>query len=117
MVTADDVRRLALRLPRTSEHLIGDRTKFRVGRIVYIAISPDEASMGFAYPKEERTALIASDPGKFHMPRRSDERYNWVRVWLAMIDEAELSELVIDAWRMAVPKRVAASYLEGGGPD
>jgi hypothetical protein len=38
-------------------------------------------------------------------------RYQWVRVRLAAIDEAEMRELVLDAWRMCVPKRVAAEYL------
>ena len=99
MVTADDVRRLALSLPRTSEGLVRDRVKFRVGRIVFAAI-----------PKEERVALVAGEPEKFLMPHRSDERYNWVRVRLDAIDQAELRELVIDAWRMCVPKKVAAEY-------
>jgi len=108
MVTVEDVRRLAQSLPRTEEHLIRDRLKFRVGRIVYIAISRDELSMGFAFPKEERAALIAAEPEKFHMPRASDERFNWVQVWLAAIEEPEMRELVLDAWRMVVPKRVAA---------
>lgn len=110
MVTADDVRRFALFLPRTEERLIRDHIKFRVGRIVYIAISPDEASMGFAFPREERAALIAAEPEKFLMPIGSDERFNWVRVRLGAIDEAEMRELVVEAWRMIVPKRVAASY-------
>ena len=110
MVTAEAVRRLALALPRTSEGIVRERVKFRVGRIVFIAISPDEEIMGFGFPKEERAALVASEPEKFLMPLRSDERYNWVRVRLAAIDEAELRELVIDAWRMVVPKKVAASY-------
>ena len=35
MATLDDVRRIALSLPRTTEHLVGDNTKFRVGRLVY----------------------------------------------------------------------------------
>lgn len=111
MVTVDEVRRLALILPRTEEALVRDQTKFRVGRIVYVAISRDETSMGFAFPKEERAALIASDPDKFHMPIPSDERYNWVRVWLNAIDKDEMCELVIDAWCMVVPKRIAESYL------
>lgn len=110
MVTADDVRRLALSLPRTEEALVRDSTKFRIGRIVYLAISPDETSMGFAFPKEERAALVAAEPAKFHLPVHSDLRYNWVRVWLAAIDEAELRELVVEAWRMVVPKRLAASF-------
>ncbi len=112
MVTADDVRRVAGSLPRSEEHLIRDHVKFRVKAIVFVSISPDEKSMGFGFPKEERAALVASEPQKFHMPAPSDERYNWVRVWLDAIDEQEMRELVVDAWRMVVPKRVAAAYLD-----
>lgn len=112
MATIDDVRRVALALPRTEEHLIGDRVKFRVGRLVYASLSRDETLMGFGFPREERVALVASDPDKFLMPLRSDERYNWVRVRLAAIDVGELSELLHDAWRMCVPKRLAAEHLD-----
>src|SRR4029453_14162035 len=110
MVTAEDVRRLAITLPRTEEHLIRDQVKFRVGRIVYIAIAADEKSMGFGFPKEERAALVAAEPEKFFLPAKSDMRYNWVRVWLAAIDEAEVRELVVGGGGMGVPKR------GGGGP-
>jgi len=110
MVTIDDVRRLALTLPRSYEALVRDRVKFRVGRIVYLAFSRDETVMGFAFPREEREGLVASDPGKFRMPRPSDLRYQWVEVVLAAIDPDEMAELVIDAWRMVVPKKVAAAY-------
>lgn len=108
MVTADDVRRVALSLPRSYEALVRDRVKFRVGRIVYLSLSRDETVMGFAFPREERAALVAAQPDKFLMPEPSDERYQWVRVRLAAIDEVELREIVVDAWRMVVPKRVAA---------
>ncbi|MFC9440312.1 MmcQ/YjbR family DNA-binding protein [Nocardia sp. NPDC057030] len=111
MVTADDVRRIAMSLPRTTEALVRDRVKYRIGRIVYLALSADETRMGFAFPKAERVALVEAEPDKFMMPRPADERYNWVRVRLAAIDEAELTELVVEAWRMCVPKRVAAEHL------
>jgi hypothetical protein len=111
MVTVDDVRELALSLPRTTEALVRDCVKFRVGQIVYIAFSRDETQMGFAFPKEERDALVASEPGKFLMPRTSDLRYNWVEVRLDTIDHDEMRELVLDAWRMVVPQRVAAEHL------
>ncbi|HEX5495821.1 MAG TPA: MmcQ/YjbR family DNA-binding protein [Mycobacteriales bacterium] len=113
MVTADQVRREALSLPRTEEHLIHGRLKYRVGRIVYASLSADETALGFGFPKEERVGLIASDPEKFFMPIRSDERFNWVRAWLAALDEQEMRELVLDSWRMVVPKRVAAAYDAG----
>ena len=111
MVTIDDVRAVAGRLPRSYEVLVGGRVKFRVGRIVYLSFSCDETRMGFAFPKEEREALVASEPAKFLMPRPSDLRYNWVVVRLDAIDDAEMRELVIDAWRMVVPKSVAREHL------
>ena len=111
MVTIDDVRRIALSLPRAYEALMRDRVKFRVGRIVFVSLSADETLMGFGFPKEERAALVASDPETFLMPVRSDERYNWVRVRLAAIDETQLRELIVDSWEMAVPKGVAAAYF------
>jgi hypothetical protein len=116
MVTADDVRQVALSLPRSYEALVADRVKFRVGRIVWLSFSRDEQSMGFAFPKEEREALVASDPDKFMMPVKSDLRYNWVRVRLAALDRAEMRELVVDAWAMCVPKRVADEYFASSGP-
>ena len=111
-VTAQDVRQLALSLPRAYEALVADRVKFRVGRIVWLSFSRDEQSMGFAFPKEERAALVASDPEKFQLPVQSDLRYNWVEVRLAALDEERMREIVIDAWRFVVPKKVALSIVE-----
>ena len=111
MATIEAVRELALSLPRTYEALVRDRVKFRVGRIVYLAFSRDETLMGLAFPKEEREALVASEPEKFLLPRTSDLRYNWVVVRLAAIDDVEMREIVLDAWRMVVPKRVAEAHL------
>ncbi|MEU9885249.1 MmcQ/YjbR family DNA-binding protein [Sphaerisporangium sp. NPDC051011] len=108
MIIVDQIRGVALALPRTTEHLIHDYVKFRVGKIVYVNISPDETLMGFGYPKEERAALVALEPDKFLMPRPSSERFNWVRVRLSAIDEAEMRELVVESWRMVVPKKVSA---------
>jgi hypothetical protein len=110
-VTIDDVRELALTLPRSYEALVRDRVKFRVGQIVYLAFSRDETEMGFAFPKVERQALVESEPDKFLMPGTSDLRYNWVVVRLDAIDADEMRELVLDAWRMVVPKKVAVAHL------
>jgi hypothetical protein len=111
VTTIEAVRELASTLPRSYEALVRDRVKFRVGQIVYLAFSRDETIMGFAFPKEERQALVDSEPDKFLMPRTSDLRYNWVEVRLEAIDDTEMRELVLDAWRMVVPKRVAAEHL------
>ena len=86
MVTIDDVRSVAIGLPRTTEAFVRGRVKFRVGRIVYLAFSRDETMMGFAFPKEWREALVDSEPDKFMLPRPSDLRYNWVVVRLDAIE-------------------------------
>jgi len=111
MVTVDDVRKVCRDLPRSEEHLIRDRVKFRVGKIVYVAFSRDETVMGFGFNKEERAALVESRPETFFLPRESDLRFHWVCVRLDRLDHDEMTELVLDAWRMVVPKRVAATHL------
>src|SRR5712664_3380571 len=107
MVTVADVRQFAMTLPGSYEALVGRRVKFRVGRIVYLSFSRDETIMGFAFPKEEREWLIGGSPNKFMHPVKSDLRYNWVLARLAALDKEEMTELVLDAWRMVVPKGVA----------
>jgi hypothetical protein len=111
-VTLDEVRELAMTLPRTTEAFVRGRVKFRVGRIVYLSFARDETLMGFAFPKDERTWLVGTEPEKFLMPRDSDLRYNWVVVRLAAIDAEEMRGLVIDAWAMVVPKSISAPYRE-----
>ena len=115
MVTIEDVRALASTLPRSTEALVHDRVKFRVGRIVYLAFSRDETQMGFGFPKEEREALVEAEPDKFLMPTTSDLRFHWVEMRLAAIDATEMRELVLDAWRMVVPKFVAAAFDQRDG--
>ena len=109
MVTIDDVRALASGLPRSYEVFVRGRVKFRVGQIVYLAFSRDETLMGFAFPREEREAALQTHPEKFLRPKPADLRYQWLVVRLAAIDRTELCELVFDAWRMVVPKKLAAA--------
>jgi hypothetical protein len=37
-------------------------------------------------------------------------RFNWVHADLAALDPAEARELVVDAWRMVVPKKLSDTY-------
>jgi hypothetical protein len=115
VVTVDEVRAFASELPRSSEAFVRGRIKFRIGRIVYLAFSRDGSTMGFAFPKEWREALVESDPEKFSLPSDSDMRYHWVHVQLAAIDVSEMRDLVEDAWAFCVPKRVADEYVEAQG--
>ena len=119
MVTVDDVRGVLAGLPRSSEVLVRDRVKFRVGQIVYVAFSRDETEIGFAFPREERAALVAARPEVFFFPRESELRFHWVEAWLDALDADEMRELVLDAWRMVVPQRVAREVFgpEGDGHE
>jgi hypothetical protein len=107
-VTIDDVRAYVADLPRSYEAFVRGRVKFRVGRIVYLAFSKDETLMGFAFPREERQMLVETYPEKFMYPRPSDMRYQWAVARLDQLTHKEMEEYVFDAWRMVVPKKVAA---------
>jgi hypothetical protein len=115
-VDADDVRRVALSLPRAYEALVRDQVKFRVGQLVFAALSRDERTLGVGFPKELRDAAVASEPDKFALPSKGDLRYRWIHVRMDAIDVDEMRELIIDGWTMCVPAGVARDYLESG-PD
>ena len=112
MVTIEEIRSVARGLPRTTEVLVRDRVKFRVGSIVYLALARDQTELGFAFPKEWREVLVDSEPDKFMLPGQSDLKYNWAVVRLAAIEPPEMRDLVVDAWAMVVPKRLVAEYAE-----
>ena len=109
-VDIGDLRAIVGDLPRSYEVVVRDRIKFRVGSIVYLALSRDESILGFAYPREEREVLVASNPDTFLMPSPSDMRYQWVQLRMDAIEADELRELVLDAWAMVVPKSVAQAH-------
>jgi hypothetical protein len=106
----EQVQEVARPLPRSYEVCVYGRWKFRVGSIVYLAFSRDETTMGFAFPKEWRPIVVEAEPDKFMLPRESDMRFNWIHARLAELDDDEMYDLVIDAWKMVVPKRVAAEF-------
>jgi len=109
-VTVDDARAIVAPLPRSYEAVVRGEVRFRVGSTVYAAFHDDDTVMGFAFPRDEREVLVGSEPDKFLLPRQSDMRHQWVCVRLDAIDLDELRELLVDAWRMCVPKKVSAAY-------
>jgi len=110
-VTLEEIRAVALGLPRTHEGEVRGRVKFYIGRIVFVAMERDEGLMGFGFPKEFREVALEAEPEKFVQPTKGDLRYNWLVVRLAAIDHAEMEDLVTEAWSMCVPKRVLAEWL------
>jgi hypothetical protein len=113
MVTIEEVAAFARTLPRSEEAIVRGRLRFRVRSTVWLAFSADGAQMGLAFPKEMREALVATHPEKYLVPKPSDMRFNWVLARLAAIDTEEMREIVLDAWRMVVPKKVALAQAQG----
>jgi hypothetical protein len=103
MTDAEAVRRVALGLPRSYERVVRGHAKLKVRQLVYVAFSRDERTMGFAYPRAERDGLVASAPETFLLPSGGDLRYQWVCARLPQLEDEEMRELVVDAWRMCVP--------------
>ena len=110
MVTSDEIRAVAQTLPRSYEVFVHGQIKFRVGQIVWLALSKDGERMGCGFPKEMRRAAVEAEPYKFQLPSESDMRFNWIHVLLEAIDADEMRDLVEEAWSRAVPLYVAQDY-------
>ncbi|MFJ3927083.1 MmcQ/YjbR family DNA-binding protein [Streptomyces sp. NPDC090022] len=114
--TADDVREIALSLPDSSEKPAWGMPTFRVGGKIFAALGDDDASIGVKCPKEERAELIGAEPEKFFIREGHDDNYAWLRVRLAALEDTrELRSILVDSWRQAAPKRLAAAHPELGG--
>ena len=74
-----------------------------------MAFSRDETVMGFGFPKEERAAMVAVRARQVHAAAQVGDAIQLDLVRLDAIDLEELRELVIDGWRMCVPKSVSAT--------
>ena len=110
VVGADDIRAVARALPRSYEVFVRGQIKFRVGQIVWLALSKDGERMGCGFPKEMRQAAVDAEPHKFELPSESDMRFNWIHVRLDAIDVDEMRDLVEEAWSRSVPLYVAEEY-------
>ena len=110
MVTPEEIRAVAQSLPRSYEVFVHGQIKFRVGQIVWLALSADGERMGCGFPRELRQAAVEAEPHKFQLPRDSDMRFNWIQVRLDAIDVEQMRDLVEEAWSRAVPLYVAQEY-------
>ncbi|MEU1166976.1 MmcQ/YjbR family DNA-binding protein [Streptomyces sp. NPDC090075] len=114
MPEAEDVRRVALSLPDTSEKVAWSMPTFRVAGKMFATLPEDETSIAVRCPKEERDELVLAEPGKFWIAGH-EAQFAWVRVRLAALeDEAELRDILADSWRQAAPPRLLDSHPELG---
>ena len=110
MVTPDEIRAVAQTLPRSYEVVVHGQIKFRVGQIVWLALSKDGERMGCGFPRELRQAVVEAEPQTFQLPSEGDMRFNWIHVRLEAIDVDQMRDLVEEAWSRAVPLYVAREY-------
>jgi hypothetical protein len=129
MATWDDVRNLALALPETGERVSRELVQWRVKDKLFVWERPlrrsDLEALGDAAPKGPilgvrvadvgvKEALVASDPDVcFTIPHF--DGYPAVLVRLDRIDRSELKELIVEAWLVRAPKRLAEEFLAAGG--
>jgi hypothetical protein len=126
VATWDDVRRIALALPESSERPSRDHAFWRVKDKGFVWERPLRASdlraLGDAAPTGPilgvrvehlgaKEALLAEDPDVFFTTPHFDG-YPAVLVRLDRIGLEELNELIIEAWLCRAPKRLAQEYLD-----
>jgi hypothetical protein len=110
MVTEDDVRRVALSLPATSEKPSYGTPGFRVKDKLFARIREEgDVLLVWVSDLGEKAALIASEPDKFFTTPHYDG-HDTVLVRFAAVDVQELTELLTDSWRRRAPKRLAADF-------
>ena len=110
--TAATVRRIALALPETVERSHFARPDFRVGNKIFATLPNNPQFAVLKSRPANVDALVAADPTIF-----SDEwRGRWVGIQLDRVDPALLRELIVDAWRLVAPRRLAGRDLEFSPP-
>ncbi|MEV6738127.1 MmcQ/YjbR family DNA-binding protein [Streptomyces sp. NPDC051104] len=116
MPDAEDVRRIALSLPDSTEKIAWRMPTFRVAGKMFATLPEDESSMAVRCPKEERDELVLAEPGKFWVADH-EAQFAWIRVRLAVLeDESELRDILADSWRQAAPPRLLDLHPDLGLP-
>src|SRR5262245_61397331 len=128
MATLDDVRRIALALPETSEGTRWHMATWFVRKAGFVWERPlsktdvrQLGELGREIPEGEllgvkiegvelREAIIADDPAAFFTIPHFDN-YAAVLLRLDQVDADELEEIIEEAWLVCAPKRVADAYL------
>jgi hypothetical protein len=111
VATADDVRRIALSLPQVIEKPWYGTPGYRVKDKGFLRLRT-EAEGGlvvFVADLGEKEALLASDAEKFFTTPHYDGHAS-VLVNLAAVDIDELTELIVESWRVKAPARVLTAH-------
>ena len=114
MVTEDDVRRIALSLPETSEKPSYGTPGFRVKDKLFARIREEgDVLVAWCADLDEKEALIAAQPDTFFTLPHYDG-HPTVLVRFAAIDADGLTEVLTDAWLVRAPVRVRQAFEAAG---
>jgi hypothetical protein len=126
VATWDDVRRIALALPETSERTSRGLRRWEVKDKGFVWERPlrraDYEALGDAAPDGPilgarvehlvaKEALLADDPEVFFTTPHFDG-YPAVLVRLDRIGPEDLNEVIVEAWLARAPKRLAKAYVD-----
>ncbi|WFE66205.1 MmcQ/YjbR family DNA-binding protein [Micromonospora sp. WMMD714] len=122
MADADDVRRLALALPRVVE-IASDGFDFRVENKGFVWSYPErlpgkprmirtDVAVLYVGDEAEKQALLRGEPDLFFTTAGYDG-LPLVMVRLAEVSAERLAELIVDAWRMRAPVELRESLQDG----
>jgi hypothetical protein len=115
MANFDDVRRIAMALPEAEEILTWETdVTFRVRKKIFAIGGDGSDGVSIKATPLTQADLIDRDPETFRSSAYVG-RFGWVTVQLDRIDDATLRDLVVGAWRLTAPKRLAAT-LPNEGP-
>jgi hypothetical protein len=127
--TFEDVRRIALSLPETSEQSSRDLRQWRVKDKLFVWERPlrrsDLEALGDGAPHGPilgvrvehlgaKEALLAGEPEACFTTPHFDG-YPAVLVRLDRVAPDLLEELIVDAWLARAPKRLAEAYVDAAG--
>jgi hypothetical protein len=117
VATEEDVRRIALSLPETTEELWYGTTGYKVAGKGFLRIrTKDEGGLVvFVADQAEKAALLASAPKKFFTTPHYWNSLTLL-VDLRRIGVRELREVITESWCQKAPRKVLAVFEEGAGP-
>lgn len=107
MITADELRAIALSLPEAEERETWGEATFRVRDKIFAMLDPDGGRASIKTSPAEQAHLVAANPETFAVAPYTG-RFGWVTVRLASADPGLVHELLAGAWRRTAPKRLAA---------
>jgi hypothetical protein len=114
MVTEEDVRRVALSLPETTEKPSYGTPGFRVKDRLFARVREEgDVLVLWCADELEKEAMIGAEPDRFFTTPHYDG-YPMVLVRFASLDQEELAELLTEAWRVRAPSRLRAAFDAGG---